>query len=179
MVAADFVRTNLYWNIWLGRTFKTVPTGRIRPKSDIHSMKAVKDRIETEGEGTDKTSLLNCIYASLKTPSKAVASKALTYFEFEKNLFLSRTREDNAKEKTENMSESRTRELDQEVLGFFRNSFSKRYEKWKRKDLILIALQTMPKQVGTQQLFDNLTKLKTDFEKRLEEDEESVETRPE
>jgi hypothetical protein len=70
------------------------------------------------------------------------------------------------------MSESRTKNLDQEVLGFFRNSYSKKYEKWKRKDLILIALQTMPKQAKTQKLVDNLTKLKTDFEKRISEEEE-------
>jgi hypothetical protein len=102
----------------------------------------------------------------------------LTYFEFEKNLFLSKTQWNNTKEKAENMSESRAKEFDQEVLGFFRNSFSKKYEKWKRKDLITIALQTMPKQVRTQKLFDNLTKLKTDFEKRLKEDEKPVETKP-
>ena len=75
------------------------------------------------------------------------------------------------------MSESRAKELDQEVLGFFRNSFSKRYEKWKRKDLIMIALQTMPKQVKTQKLFDNLTKLKTDFENRLNEDQRPAEAK--
>jgi hypothetical protein len=106
------------------------------------------------------------------------ASKTLTYFESEKNLFLSRTRENNSKEKAENMSESRAKELDQEVLGFFRNSFSKKYEKWKRKDLIMIALQTMPKQVKTQKLFANLTKLKTDFENRLNEDQKPAETKP-
>ncbi len=76
------------------------------------------------------------------------------------------------------MSESRAKELDQEVLGFFRNSFSKKYEKWKRKDLILIALQTMPKQVKTQKLFDNMTKLKIDFENRLNEDQKPAETKP-
>jgi len=71
------------------------------------------------------------------------------------------------------MSESRTRDLDQEVLGFFRNSYSKKYEKWKKKDLILIALQTLPKQAKTQKLVDNLTKMKTDFEKRIGEEEET------
>lgn len=70
------------------------------------------------------------------------------------------------------MSESRTKDFDQGVLGFFRNSFSKKYEKWKKKDLILIVLQTMPKQAKTQKLVDNLTKLKTDFEKRISEQEE-------
>jgi hypothetical protein len=70
------------------------------------------------------------------------------------------------------VSESRTKDFDQEVLGFFRNSFSKKYEKWKKKDLILIAQQTMPKQVKTQGLADNLTKLKTEFEKRISEQEE-------
>lgn len=70
------------------------------------------------------------------------------------------------------MSEGRTKDFDQEVLGFFRNSFSKKYEKWKRKDLVLIALQTMPKQVKTQELVDNLTKLRTDFLRRISEKEE-------
>jgi hypothetical protein len=70
------------------------------------------------------------------------------------------------------MSESRTKDFDQEVLGFFRNSFSKKYEKWKKKDLVLIALQTMPKQVKTRELVNNLTKLKTDFEKKISEQEE-------
>jgi hypothetical protein len=92
--------------------------------------------------------------------------------------FLSKTQWNNTKEKAENMSESRAKELDQEVLGFFRNSFSKKYEKWKRKDLILIALQTMPKQVKTQKLFDNMTKLKIDFENRLNEDQKPAETKP-
>lgn len=73
------------------------------------------------------------------------------------------------------MSESRTRDLDQEVLGFFRNSYSKKYEKWKRKDLILIALQTLPKQAKTQKLVDNLTRLKTDFENRMSDDDEEEE----
>jgi hypothetical protein len=42
------------------------------------------------------------------------------------------------------MSEDKARNLDQEVLGFFKNSFSNRYERWKRRDLLLIALQTCP-----------------------------------
>ena len=45
------------------------------------------------------------------------------------------------------MIEERARGLDQEVLRMFRSSYMKRYEQWKRGGLLLIAIQTMPKQV--------------------------------
>jgi len=69
----------------------------------------------------------------------------------------------------EGMSDERAKNLDQEVLGFFRTSYSKWYERWKKHDLLLIALQTMPRQVEQKKIFDNLTKLKSDFEESLSE----------
>jgi hypothetical protein len=59
----------------LGRTFNTAPTGRVRPKTDRQSRKAIKDRIETETKGIDKTSYLNAIYAFLKTLPKPLPPK--------------------------------------------------------------------------------------------------------
>ena len=68
------------------------------------------------------------------------------------------------------MEEGKKRDLDQEVLGIFKKSFSKRYERWKRKDLLLVALQTMPKQVKTEKVIDNLVKLRSEFAKRLDDE---------
>ena len=39
------------------------------------------------------------------------------------------------------------------------------------KDLLLVALQTMPKQVKTEKVIDNLMKLKLEFGKRLGNEE--------
>jgi hypothetical protein len=66
------------------------------------------------------------------------------------------------------MEEERKRDVDQLVLGQFRKSYLKRYERWKRKDLLLVALQTMPKQVKTEKVIDNLVKLRSEFAKRLD-----------
>lgn len=66
------------------------------------------------------------------------------------------------------MEEGRKRDIDQLVLGQFRKSYLKRYERWKRKDLLLVALQTMPKQVKTEKVIDNLVKLRSEFAKRLD-----------
>jgi hypothetical protein len=68
------------------------------------------------------------------------------------------------------MSEDKAKNLDQEVLGFFKNSFLRRYERWERRDLLLIALQTMPKQVEKEKVLDNLTKLESEFAKRLRDE---------
>ena len=43
----------------------------------------------------------------------------------------------------------------------------KRYDQWKRGGLLLIAIQTMPKQVKKEKVIDNLIKLKGDYTKRL------------
>jgi hypothetical protein len=65
------------------------------------------------------------------------------------------------------MNEEKTRDLEQQVLGFFSKSYSKRYEQWKRQDLLVVAIETMPKQVDTDKVIDNLVKLKCEFAKRL------------
>jgi hypothetical protein len=65
------------------------------------------------------------------------------------------------------MSEDKARDLDQQVLGPFVKSFHRRYERWKRKDLLAVALQTFPKQVKKEKVIDNLTSLKAEFDKKL------------
>jgi hypothetical protein len=68
------------------------------------------------------------------------------------------------------MSEDKARDLDQQVLGPFVKSFHRRYERWKRQDLLLVALQTFPKQVKKAKVIDNLTSLKAEFEKKLSDE---------
>jgi len=69
----------------------------------------------------------------------------------------------------ERMSEERAKNLDQEMLGFFRTSHLKWYERWKKRDLLQLALQTMPRQVEKKKIVHNLEKLKSEFEERLSE----------
>ena len=57
--------------------------------------------------------------------------------------------------------------LNKEAITAFRNSNSKRYERWRRGDLLSIALLTMPKQVKPEKVVANLIGLKSEFEKRL------------
>lgn len=68
------------------------------------------------------------------------------------------------------MSEEKARNLDEQYLGTFIKSYSKRYEEWKRKNLLLIALRTFPKQVKKENVPDNLLKLRAEFEKRLSDE---------
>lgn len=68
------------------------------------------------------------------------------------------------------MIEEKSKELDQEVLGMFRKSYMRRYERWKRRDLLLVALQTMPKQVKKEKVIDHLVELKSEFSKRLNDE---------
>jgi hypothetical protein len=63
------------------------------------------------------------------------------------------------------MEEASIRDLEQQALGEFRKSFTKRYEQWKRTDLLVLAMETMPKQVNKNTLLHNLLKL---WYKRLE-----------
>ena len=65
------------------------------------------------------------------------------------------------------MNEESTKEVEQQVLGAFIKSYSKRYEQWKRQDLLAVALETMPKQVDAEKVIDNLVRLKCEFAKRL------------
>jgi len=84
-----------------------------------------------------------------------------------------RNRVINAMEKekaNETMSEDKARDLDQQVLGTFIKSFHRRYERWKRQDLLSVALQTFPKQVKKEKVIQNLTSLKAEFEKKLSDE---------
>jgi hypothetical protein len=65
------------------------------------------------------------------------------------------------------MSSGNARNLDEQFLGSFIKSYSKRYEQWKKKDLLVVALETMPKQVDAANVIDNLIRLKCEFPKRL------------
>jgi hypothetical protein len=65
--------------------------------------------------------------------------------------------------------ESNIRNLEQQALGPFIKSFTKRYEQWKNGGLLPIALQTMPKQVKKDEVLYRLIKLKCDREKNLSE----------
>ena len=67
------------------------------------------------------------------------------------------------------MLEERSRGLVEEVLGMFRSSYMKRYEQWKRGGLLLIAIQTMPKQVKKEGVID-LIKLRSKYAKRLSDE---------
>jgi hypothetical protein len=57
------------------------------------------------------------------------------------------------------MEETAVRNLEQEALRPFCKSFTKRYEQWKRGNLLAVALETMPKQVNRDKVLDNLLKL--------------------
>jgi hypothetical protein len=49
--------------------------------------------------------------------------------------------------------------LEEQALRSFCKSFTKRYEQWKRGNLLAVALETMPKQVNRGKVLDNLLKL--------------------
>ena len=68
------------------------------------------------------------------------------------------------------MTQEKAKNLDEQVLGTFIKSYSKRYEQWKRNDLLFVALQTLPKQVKKANVLKNLIKLDTEFAKRLSDD---------
>ncbi|HUW48828.1 MAG TPA: hypothetical protein VMW36_08830 [Patescibacteria group bacterium] len=65
------------------------------------------------------------------------------------------------------MNEEKTKDLEQQVLELFSKSYSKRYEQWKKQDLLPVAIETMPKQVDIDKVIDNLIKLKCESAKRL------------
>ena len=65
------------------------------------------------------------------------------------------------------MSSEDVRNLDEQYLGNFIKFYSRRYEQWRRKDLLVLALETMPKQVDVSNVIDNLIRLKCEFSKRL------------
>jgi hypothetical protein len=70
----------------------------------------------------------------------------------------------------ENMEETNIRTLEQQALGPFRQSFTKRYEQWKMGGLLPIALQTMPKQVKSGEVLYRLVQLRCERERNLNEE---------
>ena len=74
------------------------------------------------------------------------------------------------KEIENEMIEEKARDLDQQVLGTFIKSYSKRYEQWKKGNLLFVALETMPKQVNKEKVLDNLVKLMSEYERRLKDE---------
>jgi hypothetical protein len=70
----------------------------------------------------------------------------------------------------ENMGEIEVRKLEQQALGPFRQSFNQHYEQWKMGGLLIIALETMPKQVKKDEVSDRLLQLWFDREKNLNEE---------
>ena len=65
------------------------------------------------------------------------------------------------------MSDEKTRDIEQQALGIFGGSFIKRYEHWRKKDLLSIAFRTMPEQVKKSAAIENLKKLKAEFAEKL------------
>lgn len=65
------------------------------------------------------------------------------------------------------MSADSVKNQDEELLEDFMKSFSRRYQQWKKADLLAVALETMPKQVEAGKVIDNLIKLRCEFSKRL------------
>lgn len=65
------------------------------------------------------------------------------------------------------MSEEKARDIEQQALGVFSESFVKRYEHWKKKDLLSIAFRTMPKQVKKSTAVETLKKLRAEFAEKL------------
>jgi hypothetical protein len=68
------------------------------------------------------------------------------------------------------MNEKSVQDLEHQALGPFRKSFTKRYEQWKRADVLSLAVETMPKQVKRDALLYDLVKLKIQREKNLSQD---------
>ena len=65
------------------------------------------------------------------------------------------------------MSEEKARDIEQQALGVFSGSFVRRYEHWKKKNLLSIAFRTMPKQVQKKAAVENLKKLRAEFAEKL------------
>jgi hypothetical protein len=68
------------------------------------------------------------------------------------------------------MSWEKAKEIDQQVLGSFLKSYMKRYDQWKKGDLLVVALENLRKQVNKEKIVDNLLKLMSEYEKRLKDE---------
>ena len=51
-----------------------------------------------------------------------------------------------------------------------RASFDKRYEEWKRANVLAVALENMPKQIDKDKVLDALLKLHSDYVENLSEE---------
>jgi len=69
------------------------------------------------------------------------------------------------------MGEKGILDLEETALGSFRQSYIRRYEQWKKKDLLTMAVQTMPKQVKNGVLSKQVKNLESDrvYSKELED----------
>ncbi len=70
------------------------------------------------------------------------------------------------------MAEPRVDHLAGEAIVPFHKSFTERYERWKRTDLISVAMETMPKQVKKNKVLRNLAELNKERLDRLNAIEE-------
>lgn len=70
----------------------------------------------------------------------------------------------------ENMAETRVENLAGQAIAPFYKSFTKRYEQWKRADLLAVALENMPKQIDKDKVLDALLKLHSDYVENLSEE---------
>ena len=68
------------------------------------------------------------------------------------------------------MEETGVKNLQEQALGPFRQSFNQRYEQWKKGGLLTIALQTMPKQIKKDDVLYRLVQLRCEREKNLNEE---------
>ena len=73
----------------------------------------------------------------------------------------------------ENMGEAGVENLAGQAVAPFHKSFVKRYQQWKRADLLVVALETMPKQVNQGKVLDNLIRLMADRAHELNLSEET------
>jgi len=68
------------------------------------------------------------------------------------------------------MGEERVENLARQAIAPFHKSFTQRYEQWKRMDLFVIAIETMPKQVDKGKVLGDLLKLHRGFGEDLSEE---------
>jgi hypothetical protein len=73
------------------------------------------------------------------------------------------------------MGEKGITDLEEQALGSFRQSYNRRYEQWKKKDLLAIAVQTMPKQVKNGEALSKQAKT-LEFDRVYNKELEDLET---
>jgi hypothetical protein len=68
------------------------------------------------------------------------------------------------------MADKEVKDVEEQALGVFVKSYAKRYEQWKKEDLLPIAIQTLPKQVKLDRIFRNLERFWLQRERSLSEE---------